>query len=202
MDLTTPRTPAYLSINPRGLVPSLSYDGNIVTESAVVAQFLADAHPSTLLPASNTPGGALARARIAFFADAYTSKVLPIFFKSGTADASEIDALATHFAGTIVKELEPLLQDAAPFFGGSSSLTQAEVLTGSFVIRLLALTRRGVYPEALVTSLPERAPKFWKWAEAVAAHPSVTKVFNEEAIVAATKNRLALAKAEKGKAKH
>lgn len=100
-----------------------------------------------------------------------------------------------------MKELEPLLQDAAPFFGGSSRLTQAEVLTGSFVIRLLALTRRGVYPEALVASLPERAPKFWKWAEAVAAHPSVTGVFNEETIVAVTKNRLALAKAEKEKTK-
>lgn len=52
-----------------------------------------------------------------------------------------------------------------------------------------------------MASLPERAPKFWKWAEAVAAHPSVTGVFNEETIVAVTKNRLALAKAEKEKTK-
>lgn len=32
----------------------------------------------------------------------------------------------------VVKELEPLLQDASPFFGGSSKLTLAEVILPLF----------------------------------------------------------------------
>lgn len=51
-------------------MPSLSYNGEIITESAVVAQFLADAYPSHLVPTSSEEGGALKRARIAFFVDA------------------------------------------------------------------------------------------------------------------------------------
>lgn len=70
IDLSKPREPEYLKVNPRGLVPSLSYNGEIITESAVVAQFLADTYPSHLLPASSDPNGALTRARIAFFVDA------------------------------------------------------------------------------------------------------------------------------------
>src|SRR6187402_1527415 len=64
IDLTVPRTPEYLKINPRGLVPALDYNGTIITESGIVAQFLADAHPSHLLKTSNEEGGALQRAKI------------------------------------------------------------------------------------------------------------------------------------------
>jgi hypothetical protein len=36
-------------------------------------------------------------------------------------------AAAAQFVDAVVKEVEPLLADAAPFFGGSSKLTLAEV---------------------------------------------------------------------------
>jgi len=32
VDLDTPRTPEYLAINPRGLVPTLKYDGVVIPE--------------------------------------------------------------------------------------------------------------------------------------------------------------------------
>jgi glutathione S-transferase len=48
IDLSVPRTPEFLAINPRGLVPVLEYKGSIVTEFAIVATFLADAFPSML----------------------------------------------------------------------------------------------------------------------------------------------------------
>jgi glutathione S-transferase len=75
IDLSVPRTAEYLEVNPRGLVPSLKYDGHVLTESAIVASFLADAFPAGgLVPPSTDPAGALTRARIAFFVDAYFSK--------------------------------------------------------------------------------------------------------------------------------
>jgi glutathione S-transferase len=128
IDLSVPRTPEYLKVNPRGLVPSLSYDGQIVTESAIVSQFLADAHPSHLVPASGTAEGALARARINFFVDTFFSKAQSVFYKVQSAKTAEDgEELAKIYLDAIVKELEPLLADAAPFFGGSDKITLAEV---------------------------------------------------------------------------
>jgi len=120
----------------RGLVPSLSYNGNIITESGIVAQFIADAHPSHLLPPSGPVENALYRARLAFFVDAFFSKVVPHFFASiKSASEDDRDAAAEQLAAAVVKEVEPLLAETegkGPFFGGSEKLTLAEVCSESF----------------------------------------------------------------------
>lgn len=128
IDLAVPRTAEYLSINPRGLVPSLKYNGEIITESAIVSQFLADQYPSHLVKTSSEPGGALQRARISFFVDAIISKVQPNFYPQILAKTEEEKTeKRAAFVASILKEVEPLLEDAGPFFGGSSRLTLAEV---------------------------------------------------------------------------
>jgi glutathione S-transferase len=128
IDLATPRTAEYLAINPRGLVPTLKYNGEIIPESAIVAQFLADQHPSHLVKTSSEPGGALQRARINFFVDAIMSKAQSNFYPQILANTEEEkNEKMNAFINAIVKEVEPLLKDAAPFFGGSSKLTLAEV---------------------------------------------------------------------------
>ncbi|OAA61776.1 glutathione s-transferase [Niveomyces insectorum RCEF 264] len=197
IDLDRPRDPWYLEVNPRGLVPSIKYNDEIITESAVVAQFLADAYPekAPLLPVSNSANGPLFRARVAFFVDAYFSKLQSHLFKLGSAKtAEEQTAVADAVAAAAAKELEPLLQNTSkdrPFFGGNARLTLAEVLTGSFVVRLVTLTAAGVYPAAIATSVAAKAPAFWAWAQTVAAHPSVTGIYNEKAIAESTQARLA-----------
>lgn len=113
----------------RGLVPSISYNGNIITESGIVAQFLADAHPSHLLPQSTPVENALYRARLAFFVDAVMSKVVPHMWTAiRSASTEEKDAAAEALVDAAVKEVEPLLVDGkGPFFGDSDRLTLAEV---------------------------------------------------------------------------
>ena len=197
IDLSVPRTEAYLAINPRGLVPSLSYNGEIITESGVVAQFLADAHPSHLVPVPKDAPSALRRARISFFVDTFVSKLIPLNTEISLASATELPGLVSKFTETVAKELEPLLQDASPFFGGSEKLTLAEVQTGSFAIRLLTLPALGVYPEAITAELPQRAPAFWKWAQATAAHPSVKDRYDAEKMAPRLKEILAKRRAEK-----
>ena len=45
--------PAYLALNPNGVVPTLDDDGGIVIESSVIMQYLEDRHPTpSLLPES------------------------------------------------------------------------------------------------------------------------------------------------------
>ncbi|KAI1276811.1 glutathione S-transferase domain-containing protein [Xylaria sp. FL0933] len=191
IDLSVPRTAEYLQINPRGLVPSLRVDDQVLTESAVVSAYLADAFPPQLVPPSNAPNGPLTRARIAFFVDTFMSKVnssLYPLIKAATDE--EASAIVDKTVDAVVKELEPLLANAGPFYGGSDKLTLAEVLTGSFVIRLWAWPRYGLVPQKLIDQLSAKAPNFTRWAEAVAKHPSVSGIFDAEGTALRTKQRL------------
>ncbi|MCJ1418364.1 hypothetical protein MMC32_004711 [Xylographa parallela] len=196
IDLDRPRDEWYLKINPRGLVPTISYsngvlENEIITESAIVAQFLADAFPSHLLPASHSsPTAPLTRARIAFFADAYSSKVTGKLFgaMSGSTE-EEKEAKADELVATVEKEIEPLLKDAAPFFGGSDKMTMAECLTASFVLRTHAYARGGLMHSSLLGKL-EKLPHYTKWQKAVASQDSVTYIFDEADIIRRTKVRM------------
>ncbi|KAF5017403.1 hypothetical protein F66182_10669 [Fusarium sp. NRRL 66182] len=193
IDLDVPRSPEYLKINPRGLVPTIIYNGETITESAIVAQFLVDAHPSALLPASSAPNGPLTRARINFFTDAFSNKVQSHLLKAVYVSKSqeEVDKAVDDAVAGIVKEVEPLLEDAAPYFGGSDKLTFAEVITASFVIRTFSQSKHGVLPTSLISRLESETPNFYKWAQAVIKNPSVTGIYDEEAFIEATKKRVA-----------
>lgn len=118
----------------RGLVPAIKYSGGslqdeIITESAIVAQFLCDSKPSHLLPASNSsPEAALFRARLNFFVDTWNTKVGSYMFSMFRAESNqEKEAKSKEWIAAVQKEIEPLLQSANPFFGGSQDLTLAEV---------------------------------------------------------------------------
>ncbi|KAK1828632.1 thioredoxin-like protein [Podospora conica] len=192
IDLDTPRTPEYLAINPRGLVPTLSFNSEIIIESAIVSNFLAAQYPSHLVPSPSDPDAAIKRARIDLFVDAFITKFQSPLFKLFTATGDdEIKAVVDGAVAALVREVEPKLGNAAPFFGGSEKLGLAEVLTGSFVIRLFALSKHGINPPGLLEAIKAQAPNFTRWAEAVAAHPSVTKVFDETAVVEGTKAKIA-----------
>jgi len=190
IDLDTPREPWYLKINPRGLVPTINYNGEIIPESGIVAQFLADAHPSHLEKTSSEPGGALQRARINFFVDAVISKVNPNFFAALRAtDEKTREESITKLIDNVVKEVEPLLSNAAPFFGGSSKLTLAEVQTGSFILRIVDFPKYGLFPASFLSDLESRAPNFYKWANAVVAEKSVNHIWDAEGVATRTKRR-------------
>jgi len=93
-----------------------------------VSQFLADAYPSHLLPAAGTVEGALTRARIGFFVDTWFSKAGSFWFQILRQESDEEkEKLSKSFVDIVTKEIEPLLKDAQPFFGGSTKLTLAEV---------------------------------------------------------------------------
>ncbi|RDW91903.1 hypothetical protein BP5796_01297 [Coleophoma crateriformis] len=191
IDLDKPRTAEYLAINPRGLVPTISYNGKIIPESGIVSQFLADAYPSHLLKTSTEEGGALQRAEINFFIDAYMSKVNSILYPAIRAEGAEKEEYVTKYVEAISKEVEPLLKNAGPYFGGSSKLTFAEVMTGSFVLRLVSFSKKGkLLPTGLPKALEEKTPNFWKWANAVASAKSVTYIWDEEAVATRTLERL------------
>ncbi|KAI2464268.1 glutathione S-transferase domain-containing protein [Annulohypoxylon bovei var. microspora] len=192
IDLAAPRTAEYLKINPRGLIPTLEFNGEILTESAIISNFLANEFPSHLIPVSNAPGAALLRAKVDFFVDTFISKVNGNFFKAQFAKTDdEVEGFVKEYVDAVVKEIEPLLSTAAPFFNGSDKLTQAEVLTGSFIVRLFTLPKYGILPEHILSDLSVKAPNFYRWGQAVSKHPSVVGIYDEKVMAEKTKQRLA-----------
>ncbi|KAF2277178.1 glutathione-S-transferas-like protein omega 1 [Westerdykella ornata] len=202
IDLDKPREPWYLEVNPRGLVPAIkisdgSLNDEIITESGIVAQFLADAYPSHLVPASGDPKSALKRARINFFVDTWFSKAGSHWFQIAQKDTQEEkEALAKDFVSIVAKEIEPLLKDAAPFFGGSEKLTLAEALTAPFILRIYTFAKHGILPESVLTGL-NALPNFAKWAAEVIKHESVTYIFNEDKVIEGALKRFPSLKAQK-----
>lgn len=109
-----------------------------------------------------------------------------VFRASGDDDAAE---KARELVATIKKEIEPLLEDASPFFGGNERVTMAEALTGSFVIRLYAYARADLLPRFLIDEM-DGLKNFSKWAKSVMAAESVTYVWDEEKNIEGIKKRM------------
>lgn len=63
------------------------------------------------------------------------------------------------------------------------------------MLRLRVFAKHGMLPESFETTLKETTPNFYKWSEAVIAHPSVNNIFDESVQVPKMKERLAKAKA-------
>ncbi|KAF2749877.1 glutathione-S-transferas-like protein omega 1 [Sporormia fimetaria CBS 119925] len=202
IDLDKPREPWYLEINPRGLVPAIKFsDGavkdQIVYESGIVAQFLADAYPSHLVPKSGDPEAALARARINFFVDTWFSKAGSYWYQIILKNSQEEkEATAKEFVDLVGKEIEPLLKDAAPFFGGSDKFTMAEALIAPFILRVYAFAKHDILPKSLTEGF-DALPNFSKWAANVVKQESVTYIFDEKKIIEATLRKFESMKAQK-----
>jgi len=161
-----------------------------------VSQFLVDAYPSHLLPATGSIDAAWKRARINFFVDTWNTKANTYWHNVLTKDSEEEkEQLVKDLISTVSKEIEPLLQDAAPFFGGSSKLTLAEVITAPFILRIYTFAKHGLLPKSLITGF-EGLPNFSRWAAEVQKHESVTYIWDEELQVENLRKRIAKIKAE------
>jgi len=69
------RAPAYLALNPQGLVPALEFDdGTVLTQSLAIVEWLEECHPEPAL----LPKAALGRAKIRAFAQAIACDTHPV----------------------------------------------------------------------------------------------------------------------------
>lgn len=68
------RKPDYLTLNPAGLVPALEDDGQVLTQSLAIIEYLDETHPEPPL----LPADALGRARVRALAQAIACDIHPI----------------------------------------------------------------------------------------------------------------------------
>lgn len=67
------------------------------------------------------------RARINFFVDTWFTMVNKLMYPILRAEGEEKEKLGSQLVAAVKKEIEPLLENAEPFFGGSKHITLAEV---------------------------------------------------------------------------
>jgi len=201
IDLDKPREPWYLQINPRGLVPALRIASpklggeHILIESGIIVQFLADVVPGPLAPPSNTPQGAITRARLNYFIDTWNTKIGNYMFNMFRASTPESrEALSREWVSAVKKEIEPLLADASPYFGGSSTMTLAEVNIAPFIMRIYELASSNVLPKSVHDGL-DGLPNFKQWASAIRQEKSVLSIWDGPTFVSRTQSRLERMKA-------
>jgi glutathione S-transferase len=191
---------------------------HILIESGIIVQFLADLFPARQLePASGTPAGAMVRARLNFFVDTWNTKVGSFMFSLFKAHTpEERERFSRDWVAAVRREIEPLLADANPYFGGSRRLTLAEVcartqtldffygkiLMGQkvnvapFIMRIYALAAAGILPASVSEGL-SKLPNFSRWAAAVQREPSVLSVWNADKFTERSQERLDRMKAMK-----
>jgi len=173
---TTMKAPAYLAINPMGKVPAVAYRGVVVTESAAICAWLADAFPEAgLAPALDDP----ARGtwfRWLFFAAgpleaAVTAKSLGLLAppdKAMTAGYGSFEDAVDTLETAVVK---------GPYILGDQ-FSAADVYVGSQIIWGL-----------MFKTLPER-PAFQAYAERLSTRPAAVRAREiDDALIAAAAAR-------------
>ncbi|KAK6354702.1 hypothetical protein TWF696_003841 [Orbilia brochopaga] len=204
IDLETPRPEWYLKINPRGTVPALSFTSpehnggavTIVNESLVILQFLADLVPGRLLPAVltgelKTVHAAAQRARIAFFIDAWGTKVGGGLTKVLLAAAANGDGgleAAEAAVKAVQTEIDPLLvrgEGEPLFFGEDGRVSLAEITAAPFLLRTFAWADAGFTTPKLKEQLLA-LPNFGPWAREVVKLETLLKEFDRETFVEKT----------------
>lgn len=90
---------------------------------------MTELYPSHLTPNSGKPASdAVLHWRQRFFIETWFSKINPLLFKmTGASDDGARATIANTIIDLVGKEIEPLLGDTAPYFGGSSQITVVEV---------------------------------------------------------------------------
>ena len=78
---------------------------------------------------------------MSFFVDTFFTKVNTFMYPILLAEGEEQEAQAMKMTEAIKKEIEPLLADAGPFFGGSKTMTLADVRC-SFWLKIVPSSNR------------------------------------------------------------
>ncbi|KAK9325551.1 thioredoxin-like protein [Lipomyces orientalis] len=172
-------------VNPGGKVPTLKFGDEIIIESAVTTEFVADLFPEAKL----IPSDPLLRAQSRLMSDRFMEFIFPVYremLMGGNLDAR------TKVFDAIDKFL-PYLKDAKPFFGGSDHLILAEIMIAPFISRLyLILESELVSGETFqkLTSDP-KYEYFNTWVQNILASPGLKGTFDKAANLNWTKDRIA-----------
>jgi len=107
------KTEAYLKINPRGKVPSLSVDGRIITENTAILTYLAKTFPQAKLLPADLVGEAHCIGAMAWFSNivhpSYQRYMRPERFAEGEAAQATVKDMGRKSFWANLQEIDSLL---------------------------------------------------------------------------------------------
>ena len=170
----------------------MDFGGEFIIESNVIAEFVADLFPNAhLRPEGSSAEEAVKAAKMRLFVEVFSSKIQPLIFTPlfgpGDKDAG------TKIVNGLKNDVAPLLREYDGPYVLGKEFSMAEILTHSFILRLVAFAKEGFYGEGVYEQL-QSIKEVKEWHDAIAARPSVKKTWNEEFVVGVAKKRLAAKK--------
>ncbi|XP_005097996.2 probable glutathione S-transferase parC [Aplysia californica] len=159
------KTPEFLAVSPRGLVPSMVHNGKPVYESGVCVEYIDEVWKKEY---SILPEDAYDRAMSRIWVDYVSKKIVPLFY---TVLQKQVKAEQEAAKEILLKNLETLTQAMSkkgPYFNGEQ-FGYVDIMMVPFLIRFRLLTHyRGF--EIPTTGVFTRLQK---WMEAAFARDSV-----------------------------
>ena len=174
------KTPAYLELNPNGLIPVLvdSRSGGrlVLYETAAICLHLADTHPDAgLAPAPGTAARAHFYKWLVWLSNTPQAALMLYFYPERWVDDERAAAqLREHAETRIVAMLEQLDAELARH-GGPWLLGEAYSAVDPYALMLCRWTRRFARP---ARALPQLGP----YLERVLARPAVRRAFEQESL--------------------
>ncbi|MCO5123558.1 MAG: glutathione S-transferase family protein [Rhizobacter sp.] len=171
------KAPAYLKMNPNGLIPVL-VDGDLVLyETAAICLHLLDTHPqSGLAPAPGTLACAHFTKWLMWLTNTLQSTLIIYFYPERWADdeaaIAQVKAHAEAKIGALLDQLDAELARGGPWLGG------AGFSANDLYAMVLCRWTRGFARPA--RSLPHLGP----WLDRVLARPAVQRAFATEGLAA------------------
>ena len=175
-----------LSLNPRGLVPTLEYEGKPLYESTVICEFLEDAYPDHGIKL--LPSNPFMRARMRIWIDFVGTRVIPAFhrflqFQPGQQGEKTIEDVREEFLGTL-KEFAAAMDEEGPFFLGRDP-TLVDFVMAPWSIRLWVFDhyKQGGLgtPEEGKAGKEEKSWARWRtWLRAIEGRESVVHTTSEK----------------------
>ena len=170
------KSPAYLALNPNGLIPVL-VDGDLVLyETAAICLHLADTHPqAALAPAVGTPARAHLYKWLMWLTNTLQATLIVYFYPERWADSPEAVVQVKANAETKIDALLDQLDAELARVGGPWFQGETFGLLDAYVLTLCRWTRGFKRP---ARDLPQLGP----YLQRVLARPASQRVFEREGL--------------------
>jgi len=159
--------PAYLRLNPQGLVPALEADGHVLTQSLAIVEYLDEVHGLGLLP-----GDAADRARVRALAYAVAMEIHPVcntrvarFATEMSGGAIAMEGWMQRWIGPGLAALEEMLEGGEHCWGEAVTLADICLVPQLYNARRWGVALDGLPKIVRIDAHLARIPAF------AAAHP-------------------------------
>ncbi len=168
------RSPAYLALNPAGVVPTLVIDGAPLCEAAAIVMHLADVHGGAgLAPAPGTPARARYYQWMFFMANTLQPAYRAWFYPTEPAGEANVEATKAQARARI--EAAWLRVEAALSAGGPYLLGQSLSVADFMATMLMRWSRNMPTPA-------HTHPALAAFAQRMKARPSFREVYRREGL--------------------